>query len=43
MENITVGVVGLGRMGFAIAQRLHRAGLTVVGLEQNDEKKSAAL
>jgi len=43
MENITVGVVGLGRMGFAIAQRLHRAGLTVVGLEQNDEKKSAVL
>ena len=33
MENVTVGVVGLGRMGFAIAQRLVAAGLTVYGYD----------
>ncbi len=39
---MTVGVVGLGRMGFAIAQRLLQAGFSVVGIDEDQAKKDAA-
>jgi 6-phosphogluconate dehydrogenase len=37
MENVTVGVIGLGRMGFSIAQRLVAAGLNVYGYDANNQ------
>ena len=33
MENLTIGVIGLGRMGMAIAERLVNAGITVFGVD----------
>lgn len=39
MENITIGVIGLGRMGLAIAQRLVQAGITVFGVDPSLTKK----
>lgn len=42
MENMTIGVVGLGRMGLAIAQRLQRAGMTVHGFDMDPSKAEAA-
>ncbi|MBM3893822.1 NADP-dependent phosphogluconate dehydrogenase [Candidatus Dependentiae bacterium] len=33
MENLTIGIIGLGRMGLAIAERLVKAGITVFGVD----------
>ncbi len=39
---MTIGIIGLGRMGFAIAERLHAAGLRVIGIDEDATKKAAA-
>jgi 6-phosphogluconate dehydrogenase len=42
MENITIGVIGLGRMGLAIAERLVKAGITVFGIDPGLNNKHDA-
>ena len=42
MENLTVGVIGLGRMGAAIAHRLKKAGIAVVGYDADATKADVA-
>lgn len=37
MEILTLGIIGLGRMGMAIAQRAHKAGFKVFGYDTNQE------
>lgn len=41
MASITIGVIGLGRMGEAVAHRLVLAGYSVIGFDQNEEVRSA--
>ncbi len=40
---MNVGIIGLGRMGSAIAKRLLNAGHTVIGFDSNDLTKQAAI
>ncbi len=35
MENMKIGIIGLGRMGFAIAQRMQAAGYCALGYDPN--------
>jgi len=42
MANMKIAVVGLGRMGSAIAYRLHKAGHTVFGFDVSADARSAA-
>lgn len=39
---MNIGIIGLGRMGFAIAQRLIKAGHTVFGFDINNHARDAA-
>ena len=41
MENLTIGVVGLGRMGLSIAKRLKLAGFAVTGFDLDQTKAEA--
>lgn len=39
---MTIGIIGLGRMGLAIAERLQKAGFTVFGIDEDTSKKEQA-